>query len=106
MKLEWSKACERIFQILKERLTFAMVLTLPNGTKGLIVYCDSSQVGLGCALMQQGEVVAYASTQLKVHDKNNPTHDLELATMVFTLKIWRNYLYGVHLDMYDDHKSL
>ena len=65
-KFEWSEACERSFQILKDRLTFALVLTLSEGTKGFVVYCDASRVGLGCMLMHHRNVVAYASRQLKV----------------------------------------
>ncbi|WMV08820.1 hypothetical protein MTR67_002205 [Solanum verrucosum] len=86
-KFEWSNACEKIFQELKDRLTFAPVLTLPEGTYGFIVHCDPSRVGLGCVLMQNGKVIAYSSRQLKVHEKNYPTHDLELAAIVFALKI-------------------
>ncbi|WMV49694.1 hypothetical protein MTR67_043079, partial [Solanum verrucosum] len=74
--------------------------------EGFVVYCDASRVGLGCVLMQNGKVIAYASRQLKVHYKNYPTHDLELAAVVFALKIWRHYLYGVHVDVFTDHKSL
>ncbi|WMV46051.1 hypothetical protein MTR67_039436, partial [Solanum verrucosum] len=74
--------------------------------EGFVVYCDTSRVGLGCVLMQNGKVIAYASRQLKVHEKNYPTHDLELAAVVFALKIWRHYLYGVHVDVFTDHKSL
>jgi len=70
------------------------------------VYCDASRVGLGCVLMQHGKVIAYGSRQLRPHEKNYPTHDLELAAVVFALKIWRHYLYGVHVDIYTDHKSL
>ena len=106
MKFEWSEACERSFQILKERLTSAPLLTLSEGTKGFVVYCDASRVVLGCVLMQHGKVVAYSSSQLKVHEKNYPTHDLELASVVFSLKIRRHYLYGVHVEVYTDHKSL
>ena len=84
---EWSEACEKRFQHLKDKLTSAPVLTLPEGTKGLVVYCNASRVGLGCALMKNGKVIAYASRQLKVHERNYPTHDLELAVMVFDLKI-------------------
>ena len=69
-------------------------------------YCDASGVGLGCVLMQAGKVIAYASRQLKVHDKNHLTHDLKLAVVVFALKLWRHYLYGVHVDVFTDHKSL
>ena len=82
-KFEWSEACERSFKILKDRLTSALVLTLPEGTKGFVVYYDASRVGLGCVLMQHEKVVAYVSRQLKVHERNYPTHDLELAAMVF-----------------------
>ncbi|WMV45323.1 hypothetical protein MTR67_038708, partial [Solanum verrucosum] len=74
--------------------------------EGFVVYCDASRVGLGCVLMQNGKVIAYASRQLKVHEKNYPTHDLELAAVVFALKIWRHYLYGVHVDVFTDNKSL
>ncbi|KAH0683010.1 hypothetical protein KY289_020762 [Solanum tuberosum] len=96
----------RSFQELKKKLTTAPVLTLPEGTQGFLVYCDASRVALGCVLMQNGKVIAYASKQLKVHEKNYPTHDLELAAVVFALKIWRHYLYGVHMDVFTDHKSL
>ena len=66
-----------IFQFLKYKLTSALVLTLPEGTKDFVVYCDASRIGLGCVLMQHGKVIAYASRQLKVHERNYPTHDLE-----------------------------
>ncbi|WMV09595.1 hypothetical protein MTR67_002980 [Solanum verrucosum] len=91
---------------LKTRLTTAHVLTLPEGSDGYVIYCDASRVGLGCVLMQRGKVITYASRQLKVPEKNYPTHDLELAEVVFALKIWRHYLYGVHVDVFTDHKSL
>ncbi|KAH0679031.1 hypothetical protein KY284_020116 [Solanum tuberosum] len=106
VKFQWFESCEKSFQELKKRLITAPVLTLPEGTQGFVVYCDASRVGLGCVLMQNGKVIAYASRQLKVHEKNYPTHDLELATVVFALKIWRHYLYGVHIDIFTDHKSL
>ncbi|KAH0695863.1 hypothetical protein KY289_013345 [Solanum tuberosum] len=94
VKFEWSESCERNFQLLKDKLTSAPVLTLPEGTEGFVVYCDASRVGLGCVLMQHGKVISYASRQLKIHEKNYPTHNLELAAVVFALKIWRHYLYG------------
>ena len=87
MKFEWSEACETSFHILKDRLTSSPVLTLPEDTKGFVVCCDASQVVLGCVLAQHGKVVAYASRQLKVNEKNYPTHDIELAVLVFALKI-------------------
>ena len=92
--------------MLKERLTSAPVLTLSEGTKGFVVYCDAFRVGLGCVLTQNGKVIAYASWQLKVHERNYPTHDLELSAVVFALKIWKHYLYGFHVDFFTDHKSL
>ncbi|MDE0547699.1 RNase H-like domain-containing protein, partial [Microbacterium sp. C7(2022)] len=79
---------------------------MPDGTDGFVIYCDASRVGLGCVLMQRGKVIAYASRQLKAHEKNYPTHDLELAAVVFALKLWRHYLYGAHVDVFTDHKSL
>ncbi|WMV18927.1 hypothetical protein MTR67_012312 [Solanum verrucosum] len=93
-KFEWSEACEKSFQELKDRLTSAPVLTLPKSTNGFVIYCDASRVGLGCVVMQNDKVIAYASRQHKVYEKNYPTHDLELAAVVFALKIWRHYLYG------------
>ncbi|KAH0773702.1 hypothetical protein KY290_010839 [Solanum tuberosum] len=105
-KFVWSESCEKSFQELKDRLTSAPVLTLQEGTDGFVVYYDTSRVGLGCVLMQHGKVIAYASRQTKVHEKNYPTHDLELAVVLFALKIWRHYLYGVHVDVFTDHKSL
>ena len=70
------------------------------------IYCDASRVGWSCVLMQGGKVISYVSRQLKVHEKNYPTHDLELAAMVFALKLWRHYLCGVNVDVFTDHKSL
>jgi len=90
----WTDRCEESFRELKQRLTSAPVLVIPDVSKPFDVYCDASHQGLGCVLMQERKVVAYASRQLKVHEKNYPTHDLELAAMVFSLKIWRHYLYG------------
>ena len=69
MKFAWTDACEKSFQILKDRLTSTLILTLPDGLKGFVVYCDASRIGLGCVLMQRGKVIAYASRQLKVHEK-------------------------------------
>ena len=70
------------------------------------MYCDASKAGLGCVLMQSGRVVAYGSRQLKNHEQNYPMHEMELATVVFALKIWRHYLYGKQFEIYSDHKSL
>lgn len=85
---------ERAFNKLKEALTTAPVLALPQPGKPYVVYTDASRVGLGCVLMQEDRVIAYASRQLKKHEENYPTHDLEMAAVVFALKIWRLYLYG------------
>ncbi|KAL0541166.1 hypothetical protein IC582_021205 [Cucumis melo] len=90
----WSKACEDSFQNLKQKLVTAPVLTVLDGSGSFVIYSDASKKHLGCVLMQQGKVVAYASRQLKSHEHNYPTHDLELAAVVFALKIWRHYLYG------------
>ena len=82
------------------------MLVLPEGTKGYILYCDASGVGLGCVLMQQGKVTAYFSRQQRPHEKSDPTLDLEIAEVVFGLKIGRHYLYRVHVDIYTYHKIL
>ncbi|TYK23808.1 ty3-gypsy retrotransposon protein [Cucumis melo var. makuwa] len=89
-----SEACEDSFQNLKQKLVTASVLTIPDGSGSFVIYSNASKKGLGCVLMQQGKVVAYVSRQLKSHEQNYPTHDLELAAVVFALKIWRHYLYG------------
>ncbi|WMV55352.1 hypothetical protein MTR67_048737, partial [Solanum verrucosum] len=78
-KFEWTDECEKSFQTLKDKLVSAPILSLPDGLEGFVVYCDASRVVLGCVLMQNGKVISYASRQLKVHEKNYPTHDLELA---------------------------
>ncbi|KAI3761239.1 hypothetical protein L1987_51651 [Smallanthus sonchifolius] len=77
-----------------------------KGEDDLVVYCDASNQGLGCVLMQRGKVIAYASRQLKIHEKNYTTHDLELGAVIFALKIWRHYLYGTKCVVFTDHKSL
>ncbi|GKD56732.1 putative reverse transcriptase domain-containing protein [Tanacetum coccineum] len=97
---------EKAFQTLKDKLCNALILALPDGPEDFMVYCDASGLGLGCVLMQRGTVIAYASRQLKIHEKNYTTHDLELGAVVFTLKIWRQYLYGTKRVIYTDHKSL
>ncbi|GJZ52269.1 putative reverse transcriptase domain-containing protein [Tanacetum coccineum] len=82
------------------------LLTLPEGNEDFIAYCDASIKGLGAVLMQREKVIAYASRQLKIHEKNYTTHDLELGAVVFALKIWRHYLYGTRCTVFTDHKSL
>ena len=106
VKFQWNDQCEKSFQTLKTCLTTAPVLTLPTESGSFAIYCDASRVGLGCVLMQDRKVIAYASRQLKKHEVNYPTHDLEMAAVIFALKIWRHYLYGVRCEVYTDHKSL
>ena len=106
VKFVWSVTCEKSFQELKVRLTTAPVLIIPERGLGYAVYCDALREGLGYVLMQEGKVVAYGSRQLKIHEKNYPTHALELAAVIFALKIWRHYLYGEKFEVFSDHKSL
>ncbi|WVZ63616.1 hypothetical protein U9M48_013232 [Paspalum notatum var. saurae] len=93
-------------QIVKKLLTSAPVLAQPDVTKSFDVYCDASGNGLGCVLMQEGRVIAYGSRQLRKHEANYPTHDLELVAVIHALKIWRHYLPGNTCHIYTDHKSL
>ncbi|KAL1215289.1 hypothetical protein V5N11_016082 [Cardamine amara subsp. amara] len=102
----WSEECELSFCKLKEMLTNTPVLALPEPGVSYVVYTDASRIGLGCVLMQKNKVIAYASRQLKKHEGNYPTHDLEMAAVVFALKIWRSYLYGEKVQVFTDHKSL
>jgi hypothetical protein len=106
MIFSWTDERQKAFEELKKRLTTAPVLTLPDQSKGFIVYCDASRDGLGCVLVQKGRVIAYASRKLRRHELNYPTHNLELAAVVHSLKIWRHYLFGQRCDIYTDHKSL
>ncbi|CAA0810389.1 Uncharacterized mitochondrial protein AtMg00860, partial [Striga hermonthica] len=106
VRFDWSPQCEESFQELKRRLTTTPVLSIPDPTLEFTIYSDASKMGLGCVLMQQGKVVAYASRQLKPHEQNYPTHDIELAAVVHALKIWRHYLYGGKCEIFTDHKSL
>jgi hypothetical protein len=105
-KFVWSLACEEAFQALKKFLTSVPVLAQLDIEKPFDAYCDASRTGLGCVLMQDGRVIPYASRQLKKHEVNYPTHDLELAIVVHALKIWRHYLLGNKVHIYTDHKSL
>nr|ABA97503.2 retrotransposon protein, putative, Ty3-gypsy subclass [Oryza sativa Japonica Group] len=106
VKYKWSEECEQSFQELKSRLISTPILILPDPKKGFHVYYDASKLGLGCVLMQDGKVVAYASRQLHPHEKNYPSHDLELAAVVHALKIWRHYLFGTRTEVYTNHKGL
>ncbi|GJR39997.1 putative reverse transcriptase domain-containing protein [Tanacetum coccineum] len=106
IKFEWSDKAEAAFQLIKQKLCSAPILALPEGNEDFIAYCDASIKGLGAVLMQREKVIAYASRQLKIHEKNYTTHDLELGAVVFALKIWRHYLYGTKCTVFTDHKSL
>jgi hypothetical protein len=102
----WTNECEQCFQELKRRLVTAPMLALPTESSNFVVYSDASKKGLGCVLMQNDNVIAYASRQLKLYEQNYPTHDLELVVVVFALKIWGHYLYGERCEIYTDHESL
>nr|GEW76359.1 putative reverse transcriptase domain-containing protein [Tanacetum cinerariifolium] len=106
IKFEWDDKQEEAFQVIKQKLCSAPILALPEGSEDFVVYCDASIKGLGAVLMQREKVIAYGSRQLKIHEKNYTTYDLELGAVVFALKIWRHYLYGTKCTVFTDHKSL
>ena len=106
VKFEWDDKCKSSFKQLKKISIEAPVLTQPTSGREYALYSDASKFGLGCVLIQDGKVVAYASKQLKPHEQNYPTHDLELAAVVLTLKIWQHYLYGEKCRIFTNHKSL
>ncbi|KAJ9536301.1 hypothetical protein OSB04_un000510 [Centaurea solstitialis] len=106
VKFVWGEDQEKSFEELRKRLITTPILALPSGSEGFQIYSDASKSGLGCVLMQHGRVIAYASRQLKPYEVNYPTHDLELAAVIFALKIWHHYLYGETCDIFTDHKSL
>jgi hypothetical protein len=106
VKFVWSDECDKAFHTLREYLTSAPVLTQPDMSKPFDVFCDASGTGLGCVLMQENQVIAYASRALRPHEKNYPTHDLELAAVVHALKLWRHYLMGNRCNIFTDQKSL
>ena len=100
------QSAKKVFKNLKKGLPTAPILTLPDDSGSFVIYSDASHKGLGCILMQHGKVIAYASRQLKDYELRYPTHGLELAAIVFALKIWRHYQYGEKCEIYIDHKSL
>jgi hypothetical protein len=106
VKFVWSPECDKAFHTLKKFLTTAPILAQPDIEKPFDVYCDASGTGIGCVLMQEGRMIAYASRQLKRHEEHYPTDDLELAAFVHALKIWHHYLLGNTCHIYTDHKSL
>jgi hypothetical protein len=103
---EWTPRREVSFQELKKRLTTTPVLTMLDMEKPFSIYFDASDQGLGCVLMQDGHVDAYASRQLKKHEEKYLTHDLDLAAVLHALKIWRHYIIGKRCEVHSDHKSL
>ncbi|GKG02362.1 putative reverse transcriptase domain-containing protein, partial [Tanacetum coccineum] len=106
VNFEWSDKQEIAFQLLKQKLCSAPILALLEESEDFIVYYDASIKGLGVVMMQREKVIAYASRQLKIHEKNYTTHDLELGAVVFSLKLWRYYLYRTKCTVLTDHKSL
>ncbi|GJV24727.1 putative reverse transcriptase domain-containing protein [Tanacetum coccineum] len=106
VKFDWGDKQEAVFQLTKKKLCSAPIMALPEGSKDYIVYCNASIKGLGVVLMQREKVIAYASRQLKIYEKNYTTYDLELGTVVFALKIWRHYLYGMKYAVFTNHNSL
>ncbi|GJZ12155.1 putative reverse transcriptase domain-containing protein [Tanacetum coccineum] len=106
VKFDWGDKQEAAFQLLKQKLCSAPILALPEGSEDFIAYCDASKKGLGAVLMQREKVISYASRQLKIHEKNYTTYDLELRVVVFALNIWRHYMYGTKCTVFTDHKSL
>nr|GEW14322.1 putative reverse transcriptase domain-containing protein [Tanacetum cinerariifolium] len=106
VKIETSEKAEAAFQLLKQKLCSVPILALSEGSVNFMVYCDASRKGLCTVLIQREKVIAYASCQLKIHEKNYTTHDLELGAVVFAFKMWRHYLYGMKCVVFNDHKSL
>ncbi|GKG12745.1 putative reverse transcriptase domain-containing protein, partial [Tanacetum coccineum] len=106
VKFVWGEKQEAAFQLLKQKLCSAPIMALPEGSDDFIAYCDALIKGLGVVLMQREKMIAYASRQLKIHEKNYTTHDLELSAVVFALKILRHYLYGTKRTMFTNHKIL
>ncbi|GKF12937.1 putative reverse transcriptase domain-containing protein, partial [Tanacetum coccineum] len=103
IKFDWGEKEENTFQLMKQKLCSAPILALPEGNEDFTVYYDASHKGLGVVLTQREKVTAYASRQLKIHEKNYTTHDLELGSVVFALKIWRHYLYGTRCTLLSDY---
>jgi hypothetical protein len=103
---KWTQDCQESFDELKKHLTTVPVFILLDLSRKFDIYCDASRQGHGCVLMQDGQVVSYASRQQRKHEENYPTHDLELAAVVHALKIWRHYLIGHRCEIYSDHKNL
>jgi hypothetical protein len=106
VKFSWNEKCKEAFHTLRAHLTTTPVLAQPDTSRTFDVYCDASSTGLGCVLMQDNRMIAYASRALWTHEQNYPTHDLELAAIIHALKLWRHHLMGTKCNIYTDHKSL
>ncbi|GJY67058.1 putative reverse transcriptase domain-containing protein [Tanacetum coccineum] len=106
IKFDWGEKEEDAFQLIKQSCAVPPILALPEGSEDFVVYCDASHKGLGAVLMQREKVIAYASRQLKVYEKNYTTHDLDLGSVVFALKIWNTPYNGTMHTVFTDHKSL
>jgi hypothetical protein len=104
-ELKWDWKCQVSFNQLKLRLMSPPILIMLDLQKGFDIYCDACDQGLGCVLMQEGHMITYVSRQVRKHELNYPTHDLELAAVVHALKIWRHYIMGTKCQVYTDHKS-
>lgn len=104
-KFLWDEACGKSFQIEKECLTTIPIFTLPQGVERFVMYTNPSNQDCGVVLRQNDNVVAYDIRQLKVHEKNYPSDDLEVRTVVFSLKVSRHHLYGAKFEVFPDHKS-
>ncbi|GKD87370.1 putative reverse transcriptase domain-containing protein [Tanacetum coccineum] len=105
VKFYWGEKEEAAFQLLKQKLCSVLILALPKGSENFVVYCDASHKELGAVLIQKEKVIAYASSQLKIHENNYTTHDLKLGVVVFALKMWRHHLYGTKCVVFTDHKK-
>jgi hypothetical protein len=106
IKFEWTTECEENFNLLKELLTSAPILKNVDPNESFVVCRDACKEGLGGVLTQNGHVIGYESKNLKEHERNYATHDLELASTVHTLKMWRNYLMGKRFELRIDQSGL
>src|ERR1041384_4322913 len=106
VKFDCTDKCQESFQALKDKLTSPPVLSPPDTLKDFVIYYDASRQGLGCVLMQERKVISYGSRQLRAHEDKYPTHDLELAAIIYALKLWRHYLIGNRCELFTDHQSL
>jgi ribonuclease HI len=105
-EFKWTHECQESFNQLRFKLMSPLVLIMPDLQKRFDINCDACCQGLGCVLMQKGHAIAYASRQLRKHELNYTTHDLELTAVVHALKIWRHYIMETKCQVYTDHKSL